>query len=185
MLVERTIHSVTARAGTMFGFSPRLEEHAVDPLVGQDVLPQGGDVEVAEHGGVEGVATPVREGRGVGGLAGVGGDELLDGDHLHAGQVVAGRVHHQGGVDAVEGALAGHEDLAAAALLGRRAEHDAPGRRPRRPRAAAASPAPSPAVAMMLWPQAWPMPGRASYSSSTAMVGPRSPARAANAVSTP
>ena len=51
--------------------------------------------------------------------------------------------------------------------------------------AAAARPAPRPAVAMMLCPQAWPMPGRASYSSSTAMVGPASPARAANAVSTP
>ena len=38
---------------------------------------------------------------------------------------------------------------------------------------------------MMLWPHAWPMPGRASYSSSTAMVGPASPARAAKAVSTP
>ena len=47
---------------------PRLEEHAVDALVGQGVLPEGGDVEVAEHGGVEGVATAVREGGGVGGL---------------------------------------------------------------------------------------------------------------------
>ena len=40
----------------------------------------------------------------------------------------------------------------------------------------AASPAPRPAVPMMLCPQAWPMPGRASYSHSTAIVGPPSPA---------
>ena len=38
---------------------------------------------------------------------------------------------------------------------------------------------------MMLWPQAWPMPGSASYSHSTAIVGPSDPARAANAVSSP
>jgi hypothetical protein len=33
------------------------------------------------------------------------------------------RVDHHGGVDAVEGAPLEHEDLAAAALLGRRAQH--------------------------------------------------------------
>ena len=102
---------------------PRLEEHAVDALVGQGVLPEGRDVQVAEHRGVEGVATEVGEGGRVGGLPRVGGDELLDGDHLHAGEVVAGRVDHQRGVDAVEGTLAGHQDLAAATLLGGRAEH--------------------------------------------------------------
>ena len=69
MLGERTIHSVTARAGHDVRLLPRLEEDAVDALVGQDVLPQGGDVEVAEHRGVEGVAAAVREGGRVGGLA--------------------------------------------------------------------------------------------------------------------
>ncbi|CAB4825382.1 unannotated protein [freshwater metagenome] len=48
---------------------------------------------------------------------------------------------------------------------------------------AAASPAPSPAVAMMLWPQACPTPGRASYSQSTAMAGPDDPTVESNAVS--
>ena len=40
-----------------------------------------------------------------------------------ARQVGVGRVHHEGGLDAVEGAAPGHDDLAAAALLGGRAEH--------------------------------------------------------------
>ena len=38
---------------------------------------------------------------------------------------------------------------------------------------------------MMLCPQAWPMPGSASYSQRKATRGPSVPARAANAVSTP
>ena len=38
--------------------------------------------------------------------------------------------------------------------------------------AAAASPAPRPAAAMTLWPQAWPMPGRASYSQHDRDGGP-------------
>ncbi len=38
--------------------------------------------------------------------------------------------------------------------------------------AASAAPAPAPEVAMMLWPQACPMPGSASYSQRMAMVGP-------------
>ena len=52
--------------------------------------------------------------------------------------------------------------------------------------AARASPAPRPEAAMMLWPQAWPMPGRASYSHTTATSGPSPlPERASKAVSTP
>ncbi len=38
--------------------------------------------------------------------------------------------------------------------------------------AARAAPAPVPAVAITLWPQAWPMSGSASYSAMIAMVGP-------------
>ena len=53
-------------------------------------------------------------------------------------------------------------------------------------RAARARPAPRPDAAMMLWPQAWPIPGRASYSHTTATTGPSpSPARASKAVSRP
>ena len=33
--------------------------------------------------------------------------------------------------------------------------------------------APMGAVAIMLWPQAWPISGKASYSESSAIVGPR------------
>src|SRR6266850_1719857 len=40
------------------------------------------------------------------------------------------------------------------------------------PSAARAAPAPTPAVAMTLWPHAWPMPGSASYSAMMAIVGP-------------
>ena len=50
---------------------------------------------------------------------------------------------------------------------------------------AAARPAPNPAVAMMLWPHAWPTPGSASYSHSTATVGPSLPAVLSKAVSRP
>ena len=81
--------------------------------------------------------------------------------------------------------LLGHQDLAAAALLGRRAEDQRPGRRASSASAAAARPAPRPAVAMTLCPQAWPMPGSASYSHSTAIVGTGRAGPAANAVSSP
>ena len=50
---------------------------------------------------------------------------------------------------------------------------------------AAARPAPRPAAAMMLCPQACPMAGSASYSQQTAMVGPLVPAVARKAVSRP
>ena len=52
-------------------------------------------------------------------------------------------------------------------------------------RAARARPAPRPALPMMLCPQAWPIPGSASYSHRTATVGPEVPARATKAVSRP
>ena len=51
---------------------------------------------------------------------------------------------------------------------------------------ASASAAPSAEVAIRLWPQAWPMPGSASYSASSATQGPRGlPNSAAKAVSSP
>ncbi len=52
-------------------------------------------------------------------------------------------------------------------------------------RPARARPAPRPAAAMTLWPQAWPMPGRASYSQHTATTGPSVPASALKAVGNP
>ncbi len=47
---------------------------------------------------------------------------------------------------------------------------------------AAASPAPTAIAAIMLWPQAWPMPGRLSYSAQIAMCSGPEPARATKAV---
>ena len=59
--------------GDDVGLVAGLGEHAVDTLVVAHVLAQGRHRVVAEHGGVEGVASPVREGGGVGALA-----EVLD-----------------------------------------------------------------------------------------------------------
>ena len=101
-------------------------EDAVDALVGLDVLAQRGDVHVAEDGGVEGVAALVGRGGGVGGLALVAHVALLDRDRVHAAQVGTRRVDHHRRVDALEGALLGHEDLAAAPFLGRRAQDQHP-----------------------------------------------------------
>ena len=42
------------------GLVAAVGEDAVDALVRADVLAQGGDVHVAEHGGVEGVAALLR-----------------------------------------------------------------------------------------------------------------------------
>ncbi|GAA1177155.1 hypothetical protein GCM10009584_18290 [Ornithinimicrobium humiphilum] len=57
------------------------------------------------------------------------GQEAATEPHL-VGQVVAVGVHHDRGVDVVEGAAAGHELLAGVALLGGRAEeHDPAGHR--------------------------------------------------------
>ena len=69
---ERTYHCAAARAGHDVRACRRLGEDAVDALVGPDVLAQRGHVHVAEHRGVEGVAALLRGGRGVGGLPVVG-----------------------------------------------------------------------------------------------------------------
>ena len=96
----------------------------MDSLGGQDVLAQRGDVHVAEHRGVERVAALLRGRSGVGRLALVLHVQLLHGDAVHPHQIGVGGVHHHRGVRPVERAVAGHLDLAAAALFGRRA-HDA------------------------------------------------------------
>ena len=53
---ERTYQRAAARSGTMFGLSPASVKMPWIRSVGADVLAEGGDVDVAEHGGVEGVA---------------------------------------------------------------------------------------------------------------------------------
>jgi hypothetical protein len=50
-------------------------------------------------------------------------EQFLDGDAVHGDEVGIGGVHHHRSVDVVEGPLARHQHLAAAALLGGRA-HD-------------------------------------------------------------
>ena len=77
-----------------------------------------------------------------------------------------------------------HDHLAAAALLGRRPEH--PDGEPELVgHAGQARPAPTAAAAMMLWPQAWPTPGSASYSAQTATTSGPEPASAPKAVGMP
>ncbi len=77
---------------------------------------------------VERVAAHERLGRGVRGDAGERRAQLPAAEEDRLADVVGERVHHQRRVDAVEGALAGHQLLAAAALLGRRAHpHHAAG----------------------------------------------------------
>ena len=90
-----------ACSGTMLGLSPAVGEDPVDPLVGRMCWRRAADVDVAEDGGVEGVAALAREGGGVGGLRrGRSTMQLLDGDGVHPRQVGAGGVDHQRGVDA-------------------------------------------------------------------------------------
>ena len=94
----------------------------MDPVGGRDVLAEGGHRVVAEDGGVEGVAALLGGGGGVGGPAEVLDLVGGDGDDLGLDEVDAGGVDDQGRVDAVEGAPVAQEDLAPAALLGRRAD---------------------------------------------------------------
>ena len=111
----------------MFGAWPAVGDDAVDALVAGDVLAKRRDGLVAHHQGVEGVDAALGHGSRVGGLAAVHDLELRHRDAGHAHQVDARGVHHQRRVDAVEGALARHQLLAAAVLLGGGAEHtDAP-----------------------------------------------------------
>ena len=112
--------------GDDVGLVAGLGEHAVDALVGLDVLAQGGHRVVAEHGGVEGVAAPVGEGGGMGLLAEVLDLPGGDGDDVHLEQVETRGMDHHRRVDTLEGARLGHEDLAPAAFLGRGTEDEHP-----------------------------------------------------------
>ena len=157
----------------MLGLVAALGDDPVDPLAGLDVLAQGGHVHVAEHRRVERVATPCGEGGGVGGLAVVGDVRLVEGDDVHGGRSASAGGPSAAASTPAKPSAVDQRDLAPAALLGRRADdHTRPPSSSAS--AAAARPAPSPAAAMTLWPQAWPMPGRASYSHTP----PRGPGRA-------
>ena len=89
------------------------------------MLAESGDGVVAEDGGVEGVAAQVRVGGRVRLLSEVLDLPRGDGDGAHLGQIDVRRVDHHRRVDSLEGPGLGHEDLAAASLLTRRAhDHD-------------------------------------------------------------
>ena len=146
----------------MFGLSPAVGEDAVDALVGADVLAQRGDVHVAEHRGVERVAA------------------------LAAGTAAAWAalpvVRRPAAAGWRSRPCARRSAPAGCTIIAASTPSNAPSlghagpcrRRPPRPAcrgsttrppsssasAAAARPAPRPAVPMMLWPQAWPMPGQ-------------------------
>jgi len=156
----------------------------VDLIVAARVLAEEPYCDLGDRDRVGGVDTPFGERRSVRFLAGVTGVEVADGEARHAIELARRRMHHESGVDAVEPAALHHEDLAAAAFLRRRAED-----RTVMPRSSAtlASPraAPTAADAITLWPQAWPISGRASYSAHMATVSGPVPALAANAVRQP
>ena len=171
--------------GTMLGFSPASVKIPWIRSSGTDVLAQRRHVDVAEHGGVEGVAAlrgapprrgPPRRGR----------------CHRAAGWRwrPSGRGRAPAGCTIIAASTPSKAPRSAMRILPPPPSSAGVPRITTVPpsssaSAAAARPAPSPAVAMMLWPQAWPMPGRASYSQSTAMVGPAVPASARKAVGSP
>ena len=101
-----------------------MGEDPVDPLGRPDVLPERGDVVVAEHRRVERVAATIRERRGVSGLPVVLDPHLRDRDDLHAAQIGARGMDHHRCVDVVERSRVGELDLAAPTLLRGRAEDD-------------------------------------------------------------
>ena len=163
---------VSARAGTMFGLSPPSVNTPWMRSAGQDVLAQRGDVDVAEHGGVERVAALLGRGGRVGCGAGVGDQALLDRracssprSSAPAGWTIIAASTSVEGPARIMNTLPPPPSSAGVPRIDTRPPHSSAS-------AAAARPAPSPAAAMMLCPQAWPMPGSASYSRQTAMSGP-------------
>ena len=87
------------------------------------------------------------------------------------------RVRERPGIDQI--------DLASVELLGGGTEDGDPNPQLLGEVLATPRPAPRAEVAMMLCPQAWPTPGRASYSAQITTSGPVDPVRATNAVSSP
>ena len=160
-------------------------DHAVHLVAGRQLLAQEPDGDLGDDHGVAGVdplpgaaeAWAVRPVKAT--------SKWETARQVASRRSVGPRVDHHRRVDVVEDAGVEHEHLAAAALLGRRAEHpdgeaELVGQRERAP-----SPAPTAVAAMMLWPQAWPTSGRASYSAQTASTRGPSPASATKAVGRP
>ena len=117
-------------------------------------------------------------------LAGVLRVECGGCNQVWCGNVIGRRMHHHRGMHVAEGAMFQEENLPAptAMLLCWRSDHlhresEVVGELFPRP-----MPAPTALVAMMLWPHAWPIPGRASYSAQIAMRSGPVPIVAMNAV---
>ena len=99
-----------------------IGEDPVHALLGADVLAQGSHVHIAEDGGVERVAAQMGRRRGVRRLPLVVDLHLGHGEGAEPEQVTVGRMDHHGRGQPLEEPGLDHEDLAAAALLGRRAQ---------------------------------------------------------------
>lgn len=93
-------------------------------------------------------------------------------------------MHHHGEIGILPRTFAQHGNLTAAVFLGRgtqQLEGDAGSST----NGASASAAPTPCVAITLWPQPWPIAGSASYSEHSVTVRSPVPTTASNAVSHP
>ena len=156
-------------------------DDAVDAVAVLDVLAEGVDGGKRDDEGVEGVYAGFRAGRGVRLPAEVLHVQLDAGQRPREDGVARAGVEEHGRVQVVEGAAARHDRLAAVDLLRRRADddHAAAGRRQH---ALTATAAPTELAAIRLWPQAWPRPGRASYSARKPTRGRSSPLLARKAV---
>src|SRR5215475_15993790 len=155
------------------GLIPALGDDAVHARIRPELLTHLIERHEELDHGVERIHPAPRPGRGVRGLAEELACDLDDaeGRAPHLGSAAA--VDHHGRVHASEDAGLQELDLARPAFLGGGADDlDAPregkGAESGRDGRAGARPA----VAMTLWPQAFPMLGRASYSAMMAMVGP-------------
>ena len=156
----------------MFGARPPSVTMPWIRSVALNVLAQVRDGLVREQQSIERVDAAVRHRRGVRGTAVIIDADLGDTDARHRRQIDTGRVNHHRRIDALERAGARHQLLAAAFFFGRRSEQADRTAQTDRATAARPSVAPSAAVAIRLWPHAWPMPGSASYSASNATRGP-------------
>ena len=100
-----------------------MGDDAVDAVGAADVLAQQADPDLRDGQRVGAVDALLGPRRGVRGLAPVADLPVADRQAGHRLTLDRRGVHHHRRVDAVEGAALEHQDLAAAALLGRRAEH--------------------------------------------------------------
>ena len=128
---------------------------------------------VEDDKGVESVSPLVGRGRRVGLLAEEFDDEGAPGQRLPYDRIDRVRMDLEDDVRMGEDPVLDHADLAAAAFLGRRRDDlDRAGEVAAKDGFQDDGGVDVPAVPMMLWPQAWPSPGRASISAVKVTRGP-------------